>query len=159
MLALLVLALAAAAPEPPSYQPASAEECQVIDAAVGSAPATTVAVPPEEIMPPTDPAARAIYGVGRPPIAEGQPAADISHCLRANRPFDPLPGSDTATIISRATIDDASGRAVMLYGHRCGVGGVIKLTRDRNGDWTRTGRKQMWSHSCNPLPVAARPHP
>ncbi len=164
MLALFVLALAATAPEPARYQPASAEECRVIDAAFGSVPATTVAVPPEQIIPPTDARAHDIYGVGSPPPARGQPAADISHCLRANRPFDPIPGSDRSLIISRATIDEAAGRAVLLYDHACfsdgggGDGGVIKLTRDRNGDWTKARATAMWSHVCALPPVFARPH-
>jgi hypothetical protein len=155
MLALLVLALSAAAPEPSPYQPASAEECRVIDAAVGSAPATTVAVPPEQIMPPTDPEGPAIFGAGRPPLGRGMPAADISRCLRANRPFDPIPGSDTSLIVSRATIDEAAGRAVVLYDHACGAGGVIELTRDRNGDWIKASAKMLWQHVCDLPPIAS----
>ena len=152
---LLVLALSTAAAEPSPYRAASVEECRVIDAAVGSAPATNVAVPPEQIMPPTDPEGPAIFEADRPRLARGQPAADISHCLRANRPFDPIPGSDTSMIVSRATIDEAAGRAVILYDHRCGGGGVIRLIRDRNGDWSRFAAKQMWQHICDLPPILA----
>jgi len=152
---LLVLALSTTAPEPAPPQAATVEECRVIDAAFGSGPAATVAVPPEQIMPPTDPAAPAIYDVGRPPLARGMPASDISQCLRANRPFDPIPGSDMLTIISRATIDEASGRAVVLFDHRCGGGGVIRLIRDGNGDWTRIAGKQMWQRICGLPPILA----
>ena len=152
---LLVLALSATAPQPATYQAATVEECRVIDAAFGSGPAATVAVPPEQIMPPTDPEGPAIFDAGRPPLARGMPAADISQCVRANRPFDPIPGSDASMIISRATIDEAAGRAVILYDHQCGGGGVIRLVRDRNGDWSRIAAQQMWQHICDLPPILA----
>jgi hypothetical protein len=158
LFALLFLALAASAPPPTTYAPATAEECRVIDAAVGSAPATTLAVPPEQIVPPGDPNERAIFDEGHPRFARGQPTADISFCLRANRPHDPIPGSDISLIVSRAAIDEASGAAAVLYDRRCGAGGVIRLIRDRNGDWIRSAGKQMWEHVCDPPPVASRPH-
>jgi hypothetical protein len=152
LIALLVLALAATSAPAPRNQLASVEECRVIDAAVGSGLAATLALAPEQVIPPgTD--ERSIFERGRPPFRRGLAAADISYCVRANRPHDPIPGSDTSLIVSRAAIDEAAGRAAVLFDHPCGAGGVIHLARDKNGEWIRTGAR-LWSHACDRPPLA-----
>ncbi|HEY2707821.1 MAG TPA: hypothetical protein VGI95_07185 [Caulobacteraceae bacterium] len=111
----------------------------MIDAAVGSTPATLVAIPPEQMLPATDRA----FEVGHPPIAKGLATADISFCMRANRAHDPLPGTDTEARLSRVTIDDRAGKAVLVVDHFCRTTEVIYLSRAADGDWrkvrTRTG--------------------
>jgi len=146
---LVAAALAGAQPAP-----ASAEECSVIRAAADPDDGVALALPPEAIIDPK--AGEDIYRRGRPVAQPGMAAADLSGCGFRRRA-----GQDGgATLqVSRATIDEAKGLAIVIVGRTCGAGGV-RLERRGDGRWRRLPDGEAWPAACDaPRAEQAERHP
>lgn len=148
---LLAAALAGA-------QPASAEECGVIRAAADPDDAISLAVPPEAIVDPktADRTGEEIYRRGRPVAQLGMAAADLGGC---GFPHRGRRKGGAVLQVSRATIDEARGLAIVVLARACGGGGV-RLERRSDGAWRRLAGGGAWPPACDaPAADQAERHP
>jgi hypothetical protein len=172
MLAVILASAVATVPQPQDRP--TAEECEIIRAAVGAELRSEkhldtrlrlTAVPNEWIAKVEGPEkADPTPAANLPPLSlascrlqkmfagvwKETRSGAINLSLAASEPLltNDHVGMDDV-LVSRATVDEDTGRATVLFGGTCGSNDVVALTRSPNGKWIASAPRQVSFMLCD----------